>query len=231
MAKQRTALVTGGNRGIGLAVCRGLGQLGLKVVMGCRRPDEGEKEAEGLRKEGVEIRVEKIDISSEISVRDCAKSLAAAGWEVDALVNNAGVYPQGSALSVSSADFRSAMDINCLGALWACRAFMPKMLERGYGRVVNVTSGYGLFSEGLASAPAAYGVSKAALDALTVVLAAEAPGLKINACCPGWVRTRMGGKGAPRSPEKGAETIVWLATLADDGPTGQVFRDKEALEW
>ena len=105
------------------------------------------------------------------------------------------------------------------------------MLERGYGRVVNVSSGYGAFAEGL-EGPAPYALSKAALNALTLRLAGEVKGdVKVNAACPGWVRTRMGGGGAPRSVEEGADTIVWLATLDRDGPSGGLFRSRTRIAW
>ncbi len=124
-----------------------------------------------------------------------------------------------------------AMAVNFVGALWTARAWMPGMNRRGYGRVVDVTSGYGSFSEGLGG-PAAYAVSKAALNALTVRLSQEARGdVKVNAACPGWVRTRMGGSGAPKSVEEGADTIVWLATLPPDGPSGGLFRNRQPVPW
>jgi NAD(P)-dependent dehydrogenase (short-subunit alcohol dehydrogenase family) len=108
---------------------------------------------------------------------------------------------------------------------------MPATLEAGYGRVVNVSSGYGSFGEGL-EGRAAYSLSKAALDALTLKLAAEVRGdVKVNAACPGWVRTRMGGSGTRRSVEKGAETIVWLATLPAGGRNGGFFRDRRRIPW
>lgn len=105
------------------------------------------------------------------------------------------------------------------------------MVERGYGRAVNVSSGYGSFAEGL-EGPAAYALSKVALNAHTLRLASEVSGdVKVNAACPGWVRTRMGGSGATRSVEQGADTIVWLATLDGDGPSGGFFRDRERIGW
>jgi NAD(P)-dependent dehydrogenase (short-subunit alcohol dehydrogenase family) len=111
------------------------------------------------------------------------------------------------------------------------RSLVPSMIASGYGRIVNVSSGWGSFAEGMGG-PGAYGVTKAALNALTVRLAKELPStVKVNAMCPGWVRTRMGGPSATRSPEEGADTAVWLSTLPEDGPTGGFFRDREPIEW
>jgi NAD(P)-dependent dehydrogenase (short-subunit alcohol dehydrogenase family) len=105
------------------------------------------------------------------------------------------------------------------------------MTARRYGRIVNVSSGWGSFTEGLGG-PGAYGVTKAAMNALTVRLSKELPStIKVNAMCPGWVRTRMGGEGATRTPDEGADTAVWLATVPDDGPTGAFFRDRKRIEW
>jgi NAD(P)-dependent dehydrogenase (short-subunit alcohol dehydrogenase family) len=164
-------------------------------------------------------------------VESCAGRLRAGGSEVAVLVNNAGVYPEGTVLSAGWEAFRLALEVNFLGALRTCRAFLPAMIRAGYGRVVNVSSGYGSFEEGL-EGPAAYSLSKAALNALTAKLASEVPGdVKVNAACPGWVRKRMGGAGATRSVEKGAETIVWLATLPAGGPSGGFFRDRRRIAW
>ena len=111
-------------------------------------------------------------------------------------------------------------------------AIVPGMRERGYGRVVNLSSGAGQLS-GIGAGYPAYRMSKAALNALTRLTAAElGPGdIKINAMCPGWVRTDMGGPNATRTVEKGAETAVWLATLPADGPTGGFFRDRKPIPW
>jgi NAD(P)-dependent dehydrogenase (short-subunit alcohol dehydrogenase family) len=105
------------------------------------------------------------------------------------------------------------------------------MVAQGYGRIVNVSSGWGAFSDGVAG-PGAYGVAKAALNALTVACARTLPNsVKVNAMCPGWVRTRMGGMSASRSPEYGADTAIWLATVGEDGPTGGFFRDRRPIDW
>jgi NAD(P)-dependent dehydrogenase (short-subunit alcohol dehydrogenase family) len=123
------------------------------------------------------------------------------------------------------------MEINFFGAVRACRAFVPGMIEAGYGRIVNVSSGCGSFSSGL-RCDAAYSISKAALNAFTVKLASELNGdVKVNAGNPGWVRTRMGGATAPKSVEEGADTIVWLATLPASGPTGGFFSDRREIAW
>lgn len=231
LRRERTALVTGGNRGIGLATCRALAESGLKVVLTSRQRTEAETAAAALSTSGFEVRPDELDLSSEGSVRDCAARLARARVEVDVLVNNGAVLHEGDVLTTSSDDFRNAFDVNVLGALWCCRAFVPGMLERGYGRVVNVSSGWGAFAEGL-SGPASYSVTKAALNALTVALARSLRGdVKANSCCPGWVRTRMGGKEADRAPEEAAKDILWLATLPKNGPSGGFFRERQPIEW
>lgn len=228
---RRSALVTGANRGIGLEVCRQLGGLGLRVVLTGRDAAAAREAAGRLKKEGFEVLAEVLDVASEASVAACAARLEGQGFQVSVLVNNAGVYPHGDLLTLPSPAVREALEINFLGALWTARAWMPGMIRGGYGRIVNVSSGYGSFSEGL-EGPAAYAVSKAGLNALTARLASEARGdVKVNAACPGWVRTRMGGRGAPRSVEQGADTIVWLATLGRGGPNGGFFRDRERIAW
>ena len=218
----RVALVTGGNRGIGFEVCRQLAGQGLRVLLGARDATLGKKAATQLGVEAV-----KLDVADPASVTAAAKRVGA----IDVLVNNAGVYPSGKVLDSDPSPWRECFNVNFFGALWTCRAFVPGMLERGYGRVVNVSSGYGAISEGL-EGPAPYSVSKAALNALTIKLASEMGGdVKVNAACPGWVRTRMGGPGASSSVEQGADTIVWLATLPADGPSGGFFRHRRAIPW
>ncbi|MEK7384439.1 MAG: SDR family NAD(P)-dependent oxidoreductase [Elusimicrobiota bacterium] len=226
MGGAKTALVTGGNRGIGLEVCRQLAGLGMRVILTARDAKDGARAAKEL---GVDFEV--MDVSQEKSVADCAARLLEKKISVDILVNNAGTYPPGGVLEASSQALREAVDVNFFGAVWTCRAFVPAMLKAGYGRVVNVTSGNGLYSEDL-EGPAAYSLSKTALTALTFKLSKELKGdVKANAVCPGGVKTRMGPASATRSVAKGAETIVWLAMLPSSGPSGGVFRDKRPLGW
>ncbi|CAA9537225.1 MAG: probable short chain oxidoreductase [uncultured Rubrobacteraceae bacterium] len=226
----RTALVTGGNRGIGFEACRQLAKAGLRVVLTARDAVRGEEAAETLRDEGLDVRFEQLDVTDGGSVEACARRLSEAGTEIDVLVNNAGVYPTGDVFQVDEETFRRALEINTLGPFRTCRTFVPAMVRRGYGRAVNVSSGGGSFGEGIG--PAAYGASKAALNALTVKVAEAVRGdVKVNAMCPGWVRTDMGGAGASRSPEQAAGTLLWLATLPADGPNGGFFRDRKPIPW
>ncbi len=123
------------------------------------------------------------------------------------------------------------MNVMVRGPLLLMHHLTPHMVSQRYGRVVNLSSGWGAFSDGVAG-PGAYGVAKAALNALTVSAARTLPNsVKVNSMCPGWVRTRMGGANASRSPEEGAETAIWLATLDENGPTGGFFRDKRSIDW
>jgi NAD(P)-dependent dehydrogenase (short-subunit alcohol dehydrogenase family) len=226
----RTALVTGGNRGIGLEACRQLAGLGMDVVLAARDRERGEQAARELQDEGLNVTHEPLDVTDRHSIEDCVRHLADAGTEIDVLVNNAGVYPTEGVFSVSEETLVMALEVNTLGPFRTCQAFVPGMVRRGYGRVVNVSSGGGSFGEGLG--PAAYAVSKAALNALTVKVSQAVRGnVKVNAMCPGWVRTDMGGSGAPRSPEEAADTLVWLATLSEDGPNGGFFRDRKPIPW
>jgi NAD(P)-dependent dehydrogenase (short-subunit alcohol dehydrogenase family) len=153
---------------------------------------------------------------------------------VDVLVNNAAVLlsENDEVLSIPSDAYRRTFETNVFGAIEVCRAFVPQMARAGYGRIVNVSSGAGQLATMSAYAPA-YSMSKAALNAFTRILAHtyRASGVLVNAVDPGWVRTDMGGPSAPRSPQEGAETIVWLATLPDSGPTGGFFHDRRAIDW
>jgi NAD(P)-dependent dehydrogenase (short-subunit alcohol dehydrogenase family) len=229
----RTVLVTGANRGIGFEAARQLARAGLDLVLSARDRDAGEEAAERLRDKGLDVRCEQLDVSSDESVRACARRLDADGVAVDVLVNNAGVLRSGGILDVDDDLVRDTLEVNLLGPLRTARAFLPGMIERGYGRVVNVSSGAGSLTEATPYTPA-YSISKAALNMLTrhLAFAAEGSGdVKVNAMCPGWVRTDMGGGAAPRSAEEGADTIVWLATLPAGGPTNGFFRDRRPAAW
>src|SRR5687767_9088208 len=228
---KRTALVTGANRGIGLAVARRLAELGHSVLLGSRDQDAGTAAAESLRGLGFNVNAVQIDLGVPATIDAVVGEIAGAGRCVEVLVNNAGVLHEKPLLELTDAEVADSVAVHLTGPLRLIRALAPGMIARAYGRIVNVSSGWGSFAEGLGG-PGAYGVTKAALNALTVRLSKELPpAIKVNATCPGWVRTRMGGEGATRTPDEGADTAVWLATLPDDGPTGGFFRDRKPIEW
>jgi NAD(P)-dependent dehydrogenase (short-subunit alcohol dehydrogenase family) len=191
----------------------------------------GEDAAKSLRRAGLEIEAVPIDLTDPAAIDAALNAINKSGRHIDALVNNAGVLHEKPILELTDAEIADSIAIHLAGPLRLVRALAPKMIRDKYGRIVNLSSGWGSFAEGMGG-PGLYGVTKAALNALTVRLAKELPSaVKVNAMCPGWVQTRMGGQGATRSPEEGADTAVWLATLPDDGPTGGFFRDRKAIDW
>lgn len=145
MSSSHTALVTGANRGIGLAVCRLLADSGLDVVLGSRDLERGRRAAAGIKGP---VRAEQLDVADPDSVRACADRLAEAGTVVDVLVNNAGIYPTEPFFAVSEQVLADSLQVNLLGAFRTCQAFVPGMVERGYGRVVNVSSTGGQLTRG-----------------------------------------------------------------------------------
>ena len=148
---------------------------------------------------------------------------------VDILINNAGIYlDEGtSVFNVDEKIVKETLDVNFYGAFNICRALVPIMRQNGYGRIVNISSGYGAMSE-MSGYHAAYRISKAALNALTLIMADELKDgdIKVNAVCPGWVNTDMGGRMAPVSAENAAKDIVHVALMDEEGPTGSFFRHK-----
>jgi len=233
MSETHVALVTGGNRGIGLEVCRQLAAKGLRVILTARDPAKAKAAAASLGGAG-RVVAATLDVTDLPGARRLADDLAAQGLHVDVLVNNAAVLVAESAGAMETpiAEFRRTFDTNVFGAISVSQAFVPGMVSRKYGRVVNVSSLAGQLSSMGTYAPA-YSMSKSALNAFTRQLAGatKGTGVLVNSACPGWVRTDMGGPGAPKSVEEGADTIVWLATLPAKGPTGGFFSDRTAIDW
>lgn len=233
-ASGRFALVTGGNRGIGLEICRQLAARGLHVILASRDPAKGAAAVEALRREGLTLIQHTLDVTRSEDIEAVCAFVQSTCGRLDVLVNNAAIYvdEDASLLEIPLADVRQTMETNFYGPLLLCRAFAPMMRRQHFGRIVNVSSGYGA-TRGMGAGAPAYSLSKAALNALTCILADELQGgdLKVNAACPGWVHTEMGGRQAPRTPAEGADTIVWLATLPARGPSGGFFRDRRRIPW
>ena len=233
---KRVAVVTGANRGIGLEICRQLGRHGgIRVFLTARDATKGNAAAQKLRDEGLDVEFHPLDVTSESGVKTFAGWLGVSCKRCDILVNNAGVMldPRGSRVFDSKVEtWRETLATNLLGPLLLIQALAPFMKRNRYGRIVNVSSGQGQLSDMGVGTPA-YRVSKTALNALTRTLAAELKesGVLVNSMCPGWVKTDMGGPGAPRTVKQGADTAAWLATLPDDGPSGGFFRDRKPIHW
>lgn len=226
-----TALITGASRGIGREVARTLASEGWRVLSGVRDPASAPSGTQP----------ETLDVADEASIEALAGRLRSRDERLDALVNNAGIY---------SGPAHDVWNVNVLGPLRLTRALEPLLAPNA--RVVMVTSGLGRLSaqprgllqrlshpklsleeiERLAKeAPGGYGASKAAVSALARVFAVQLKprGILVNAISPGWVRTEMGGPGAPRSVEQGASSILWGVRLPSDGPTGGMFEDGKAI--
>jgi NAD(P)-dependent dehydrogenase (short-subunit alcohol dehydrogenase family) len=231
----RVALVTGANRGLGFETARQLLAKGLVVVLAGRDTDALERARGTLgaadRRRAVSMQ---LDVTNVETISAARRAIGEQVGSVDVLVNNAALLlgESDDVLAISTDDYRRTFETNVFGIVEVCRAFVPPMARARYGRVVNVSSGAGQLATMSSYAPA-YAMSKAALNAFTRILADtyRADGVLVNAVDPGWVRTDMGGPSSPRSPQEGADTIVWLATLPDDGPTGGFFRDRRAIEW
>ena len=233
------AVVTGANRGLGLETCRQLARRGIKVVLTSRSEKKGRLAVQSLRAEKLEVDFHRLDVTVPESVLSLADYVKSTYRRLDILVNNAGIMLthrdsqnkfEPSILKTDIDTVHQSMETNTYGPMRVTQALVPLM--EGRGNVVNVSSGMGQLAEMNGGWPG-YRLSKTALNALTRIFADELKNtrIKVNSVCPGWVRTDMGGSNADRSVEQGAETIVWLATLPEDGSTGGFYRDKKLISW
>lgn len=246
-AKQ-LVLVTGGNRGIGKEVCCQLAALGdeFEVLLASR--DNRSRGEEAILHQpqdligninpsstGRVLHLIQLDVTSEASIAQAKGTIERDfGGVLDVLVNNAGIHYD-SHQTPSTADLhqyvQETVDTNLLGP-WRCiQGFLPLLQKSKNPRIVNVSSGSGSMTDMYSSSAPAYSVSKAALNALTVKFAKEFPNMRINAVCPGWVATDMGGPHAPSSVEEGARSVIWAILLDQSGPTGGNFLHGKTVPW
>ena len=228
MNSQIVVLVTGGNRGIGLEICRQLAEMGHKVIMGSRNQMKGEKAASSI---SGEVIVRKLDVTDERDIRLLAEKLESEIGHIDVLINNAGIIDgRSGSMDGSFDDIRTTIETNLFGSWMMMRYFMPLLKQSSDPRIINISSGMGAWAD-LTGGYAGYRISKTALNALTVLSSNELAGnIKINSMCPGWVRTDMGGASASRDVEQGADTAVWLATDSQI-PDGKFVRDRKVIDW
>lgn len=224
----KRALVTGGNKGIGFAICQGLLAQGFEVIMAARSLDKAKGAIAKL--DSSNVRPLELDVSDDESIEQAAKNLSQEIDSLDVLINNAGIYPDEGVniLTISRELLNRTMNTNTFGAIRVTQAFLPLLTKLSNARIVNVSSGYGQLASLSANVPS-YCLSKLTLNGATIMLAEalQSKGIVVNAIDPGWVRTDMGGSGASRSPEQGADTAVWLATEAPGNLSGKLFRDRQ----
>ncbi len=240
---QRIALVTGANRGLGFAICRQLTQKGLAVILAARDPDKGQAACAQLNREGFDVcHTVQLDVNSEDSIQSAIEQINKNFGRLDILVNNAGIVLDDKAtiLDMKADVLQTTLKTNFYGPLALCQGCIPIMRAGNYGRIVNISSTLGSLADMTdvdslysGSQTPAYRLSKTLLNGLTALISREVKdeNILVNSVCPGWIRTDMGGNQAPLSPEEGADTPVWLATLPDDGPSGGFFRERERIAW
>lgn len=235
---KKVALVTGGNKGIGLEICRQLAKKGVHVILTSRTKSKGLSAIKELNKKGLEADFELLDASDKKSIKKAVSSIKKKFGKIDILINNAGILidtkenKSESIFDTKIETIKKTMDTNTFGPILLCQEVIPIMKKNKYGRIVNLSSGMGQLKDMYGGYPG-YRLSKVSLNAVTKIFADELEGtnILINTMCPGWVRTDMGGKNATRSVEKGAETTVWLALLPNNGPSGKYYRDKKVIPW
>ncbi len=241
---KKIALITGGNKGIGLETARQLGKLGITVLIGARDAVKGDAAVAALKKDGVEARAVKLDVDQSADYAAVAKQIEKDFGVLDILINNAGIMidsRNGNETTTTSDEvLRKTFDTNFFAVVGLTQALLPLLRKSNAGRIVNLSSILGSQTlHATKGSPVydaktfAYDASKAALNSFTIHLAHELAGtkIKVNSAHPGWVKTEMGGEGAMLEIEDGAKTSVELATLPDDGPSGGYFHMGKPLPW
>ena len=226
---KKIVLITGANRGIGLETATQMKALGYKVILTSRNADEGQRVARDL-----EVGYYQLDVASAESISALTAYMDAEFGQLDVLINNAGILLDRSdkILDIPVEKLQTMFETNTLAPLMLIRALLPLMQKNNYGRIVNVSSQLGSISNFNDYTPA-YRLTKLALNGVTRMLADALKGTNIlvNSVHPGWVKTEMGGAGAPLNLEDGAHNVIWAATLPDDGPQGGFFYAGKPMAW
>lgn len=227
--QQKTIIVTGANRGIGLEICKQLAKLGHDVVLTARTRTKGIAAVDEI---SGHVTFAELDLANAESIKNFGDRMKKRSDHIDVLINNAGIGVGNSGLeNVNVQEVKEIMETNFYGPMQLNAMLIPLLKKSEDGRIINMSSGMGALDD-LTGAYAGYRLSKAGLNAQTILLSNElkGAGIKVNAMCPGWVRTDMGGAGADRPVSKGAETAVWLATVKTI-QTGKFYRDKKVIPW
>lgn len=234
----KTALITGANKGIGLAIARGLGTIGFTVAVGSRDHARGEVAVNQLLEAGINAFGVALDVTSDSSIAAAAAAIEDAAGRLDVLVNNAGISGRtdGEAQDPTKLDLdvvRTVLDTNVFGVVRVTNAMLPLLYRARSPRIVNVSSNMGSLTLQTGPIMAAYAPSKSMLNSITVQYARRLTDTSVivNACCPGYVATDFTGFNSSRTPEQGAAIAVRLATLPDDGPRGGFFDDEGTVPW
>ncbi|NNC85887.1 MAG: SDR family NAD(P)-dependent oxidoreductase [Bacteroidia bacterium] len=226
---RKTIVVTGANKGIGMEICKQLAKLDHDVVLTARNRNKG---LQAVNEIGSNVSFVELDVSNKESIEKFADRMKKRSDSIDVLINNAGIGVGKAGLSDANvSEIKEIMETNFYGPMQLNALLLPLLLKSAEGRIINMSSGMGAYDD-LEGGYAGYRLSKAGLNAQTILLANEikGTGVKVNAMCPGWVRTDMGGAEADRPVSKGAETAVWLATVKKI-PNAKFLRDKKVIPW
>lgn len=231
---EKVVLITGANRGIGLETARQLAGRGYHVVIAARNEASGRQAVSDIESTGGHATFLPLDVSNSDSIVRASDEFDSIADHLDVLINNAGIYPDEGLhlLTLPRDQLSKTFHTNTFGPLEVTQAFLPHLCRGRSARVINVSSGYGQL-DGMSADVPSYCLSKFALNGLTIMLAdaLRADHVAVNALCPGWVRTDMGGTNATLSVAEGAATVVWLADEAPHELTGKFFRNREEISW
>ena len=234
MSLNKTALVTGGNKGIGFAICRGLLNKGFNIFLAARDVDKGKEAVDELSTDSNSVQLIELDVIDDESIRRAVGDVSQKTDSLNVLVNNAGIYPDEGVniTTVSRELLTKAMNVNAFSPIGITQAFLPLLETANNPKVINVSSGNGQL-DGISANVPSYSLSKLALNGATIILAdaLKPKGIAVYAMCPGWVKTDMGGSSAPRTPEQGADTAIWLATEASMKESGKFFRNRTEQDY